>query len=91
MAVGGTRVAARQGGMVAECDVGSPLPVPPNEARANARLIAAAPETAAERDRLRAEVAELREALAGLLAGWKVGSGNPDRVKQARAALAKGA
>ena len=38
----------------------------PERAEANARLIAAAPETAAERDRLRAEVAELVQALGGL-------------------------
>lgn len=63
---------------------------------ADARLIASAPETAAERDALRAENAELRAALEIFLA-W-VDSGNdglPDEhllsiaVIKARAALAK--
>jgi hypothetical protein len=39
-----------------------------NRREANARLIAAAPETAAERDRLREEVRELREVLGASLA-----------------------
>jgi hypothetical protein len=41
------------------------------EAKANARLIAAAPETAAERDRLRAEVEHWKRAAEDVGAVWK--------------------
>ena len=48
-----------------------------NPAQADARLIAAAPETAAERDRLLAENKALREALERFANMDKVGMGNP--------------
>ena len=65
-------------------------------ARANAALIAAAPETAAERDRLRAENAELRGALEAV-ADMRTDQATDHHqlsalcVAIARAALAKGA
>ncbi|CAL8974569.1 hypothetical protein RHODGE_RHODGE_03289 [Rhodoplanes serenus] len=59
------------------------LPIGAGEQRANARLIAAAPETAAERDRLREVNAELVEALRFYSDEWErdvFGDvGDPDR------------
>lgn len=62
------------------------------EEAANARLIAAAPETAAERDRLREVNAELLAALENLLAAANLFFGGDEGIcsrDQARAAIAK--
>ena len=58
-------------------------------AEANARLIAAAPETAAERDRLRADKAELLAALKDILqADFLSPEARRDAVRRAGAAIA---
>ena len=63
--------------------------IDPDAIEANAHLIAAAPDTAAERDRLKAIGAEMAEALAGLLPdGWALVEARPP-VAKASAALAK--
>lgn len=59
-----------------------------DEDLANARLIAAAPETAAERDRLKEVNAELLAALKAVMGEWKDGYGL-NCVEQVRAAIAK--
>lgn len=61
-----------------------------DEAIANARLIAAAPETAAERDHLREVNAELLAAINGLLNYANLGAFvRADALKAARTAIAK--
>ncbi len=57
---------------------------------ANARLIAAAPETAAERDRLREINAELLAALSPLLEGWQAFKDSHGNQTDAYYKLAKG-
>ena len=61
--------------------------IPPEEVEANARLIAAAPETAAERDRLKAINADLLAALEEMIVWCQLGD-HSEEVIRARAAIA---
>ena len=99
----GRRIEAASGALICEVtsnswiegeNSGHPLVTNRAEMLANAALIAAAPETAAERDRLRAVNAELLEALkimvkvGGLNYGMATGENGGPAIQKARAAIA---